>query len=252
METGQHLAALEREGQLLADAAERGGLDAPVPPCQPWRVKDLLRHIRYIHWWAGTHVRQARDRIIDGPSEAELLAGGPPDAELLRAYRDGHRALVATLRSADPAVSCATFLPAPSPLAFWARRQAHETAIHRADAELAAGQVTPFDPEFAADGVDELVMGFAPRRKPAVRPPADRTLQLNATDTAAGWHIAIGSGRLQAHRGHDTADTVVSGPAAGLYLLLWNRQDPQSAGISVRGDTRALALWAKVVQVRWA
>lgn len=35
-------------------------------------------------------------------------------------------------------VDCWTFLDAPSPLAFWARRQAHETAIHRADAQLAA------------------------------------------------------------------------------------------------------------------
>ena len=55
-----------------------------------------------------------------------------------------------TLRTADPAVRCWTFLPAPSPLAFWARRQAHETAIHRADAQLAAGPVTPFAADFAA------------------------------------------------------------------------------------------------------
>ena len=32
---------------------------------------------------------------------------------------------------------CFAFLPAPSPLAFWARRQAHETGIHRADVESA-------------------------------------------------------------------------------------------------------------------
>lgn len=46
-------------------------------------------------------------------------------------------------------------------LAFWARWQADETAIHRADAELASGQVIAFAPEFAADGVDELVIGFS-------------------------------------------------------------------------------------------
>ena len=58
----------------------------------------------------------------------------------------------------------------PSPLAFWARRQAHETAVHRYDAQSAApgGPPAPagaFDPAFAADGVDELIMGFAARRR---------------------------------------------------------------------------------------
>ena len=252
MEPDQYLAALERDGHLLAGAAQRSGMGAPIPPCQPWRMRDLLRHIRYIHWSAGTHVREARDRVITGPSEAELLSGGPPDAGLLEAYREGHRALVETLRSADPATSCATFLPAPSPLTFWARRQAHETAIHRADAELAAGRVTPFDPEFAADGIDELIMGFAPREKPAVSPQTACTLQLKATDTGDGWHVVIGSGGIQARRGQDRASAVVSGPAAALYLLLWNRQDPRSAGVTVCGDSSVLALWRDVVQVRWA
>jgi uncharacterized protein (TIGR03083 family) len=251
MELDQHIAALDRDGRLLADAAERGGLAAPVPSCPPWRIRDLLRHIRYVHWWAGIHVRQASSEVITGPSEAELLGGGPPDAELLDAYRAGHRTLVETLRDADPAISCATFLPAPSPLAFWARRQAHETAIHRADTELAAGAVTPFDPEFAADGVDELVTGFAPRERLTARPQATRTLQLRAADTGDDWHLAIGPGGVGARRGQHEADAVVSGPAQGLYLLLWNRQDIEAAGAAVSGDTEVLLLWRDVMQVRW-
>jgi uncharacterized protein (TIGR03083 family) len=252
VELAEHLAALERDGWLLAEAARGGGMNVPVPPCQPWRMRDLLRHIRYVHWWAATHVREARDRVIAGPSEAELLSGGPPDAGLLQAYRDGHQALVETLRSADPAASCATFLPAPSPLAFWARRQAHETAIHRADAELAVGAVTPIDAEFAADGIDELVAGFAPRERLAVPPGAGGALQLATTDTEDRWHVVIRSGGIRGERGQDRAGAVVSGPAAGLYLLLWNRQDPRSAGVTVSGDASVLALWREAVQIRWA
>jgi len=251
MELDQHIAALDRDGRLLADAAERGGLAAPVPSCPPWRIRDLLRHIRYVHWWAGTHVRQASSQVITGPSEAELLGGGPPDAQLLDAYRAGHRALVETLRDADPAISCATFLPAPSPLAFWTRRQAHETAIHRADAELAAGAVTPFDPEFAADGVDELVTGFAPRERLSARPQATRTLLLHAADTGDDWHLVIGPGGVGAGRGRHEADAVLSAPAQGLYLLLWNRQDIEAAGATVSGDTGVLLLWRDTMQVRW-
>jgi uncharacterized protein (TIGR03083 family) len=251
MQLDQHIAALDRDGRLLADAAERCGLAAPVPSCQPWRIRDLLRHIRYVHWWAGTHVREASSQVITGPSESELLNGGPPDAGLLDAYRAGHRALVEILRDADPAISCAAFLPAPSPLAFWARRQAHETAIHRADAELAAGAVTPVDPEFAADGVDELVTGFAPRERLTARPQVTRTLLLRAADTGDHWYLVIGPGGVGARRGYHEADAVVSGPAQGLYFLLWNRQDIDAAGATVSGDTDVLLLWRDTVQVRW-
>jgi hypothetical protein len=93
MEIDQHIAALESDGCLLADAAGCAGLAAPVPSCPGWRVADLLRHIRYIHQWAAAHVCETPTQVIAGPLEAELLAGGPPDAELLDAYRTGHRAL---------------------------------------------------------------------------------------------------------------------------------------------------------------
>jgi uncharacterized protein (TIGR03083 family) len=99
-----------------------------------------------VRWTAAGYVSQAREEEIDEPDEHELLLAGPGDAELLGWFRDGHAELVRALRSADPRLSCWTFLPAPSSLAFWARRQAHETAIHRADAESAAGPVTRFPP----------------------------------------------------------------------------------------------------------
>ena len=68
MEIAEHVNALRREGEWLADAAERAGLDAPVPPCAPWQVKDLLRHTGYVHRWAARHINECPDQIIDGPS----------------------------------------------------------------------------------------------------------------------------------------------------------------------------------------
>lgn len=52
------------------------------------------------------------------------------------------------------------------PLAFWIRRMAHETAVHRVDAAQAVGERWRVDPELAADGVAEaleLWLGWAPR-----------------------------------------------------------------------------------------
>ncbi len=257
MEIFEHIDALRCHGNLLADAAERAGLDAAVPPCPPWLVKDLLRHTGYIHRWAGRHLTECPDHVLDGPPEAEILRGGTSDPELLAWFRSGHAALVEMLSTADPGLECATFMPAPSPLAFWARRQAHETAIHRADAESATGVLPEYPPHFAADGIDELITGFGQRRK--YRPSAGRegALQVLTTDTGDAWHISAEAGRLQARRGSagagpaDPADGTLRGPASGVYLFLWHRCDAAEAGVTIAGDAGLLASWQSSVRVRW-
>ena len=70
MEIAEHIDALHREGDRLADAAERAGLDAAVPPCSPWLVKDLLRHTGYIHRWAARHITECPEEVLDGPTAA--------------------------------------------------------------------------------------------------------------------------------------------------------------------------------------
>ena len=77
----------------------------PVPPCQPWLVKDLLRHTGYIHRWAARHVTEYPDSVIDGPPEADILRGGAGDPDLLSWFRAGHAALVETLSTA-PTPAC--------------------------------------------------------------------------------------------------------------------------------------------------
>jgi uncharacterized protein (TIGR03083 family) len=265
MEIAEHIDALRRQGEQMADAAERAGLDAPVPPCSPWLVKDLLRHTGYVHRWAAQHITDRPGQILDGPSEEEMLAGGAADAELLAWFRAGHAALAQTLATADPALDCATFMAAPSPLAFWARRQAHETAIHRADAESASGATPDYEPAFAADGIDELIMGFGRRRKyaPAAGPDpktADGAqLHLLTADTGDAWLVEAHEGRLQPRRVTvpDTGDAedagcMLTGPASGVYLYLWNRVGAAPAGVTVTGDPGVLSAWQASVRVRWS
>ena len=264
MKINEHLDALRRQGELMADAAGRAGLAAAVPACPAWQVKDLLRHTGYIHRWAARHITECPRQVIDGPSEAEILRGGAADPDLLDWFRTGHAALFETLSAADPAVDCATFMPAPSPLAFWARRQAHETAIHRADAERAAGATPEYPPDFAADGIDELITGFGQRRKyqPQDSPAADGgLLRVVATDTGDAWSIEIRQDRLQPRRetgpdvlggsgSADGAGCTVSGPASGLYLYLWNRAD--AADVTSHRKPHPAGIMAGRVKVRWA
>jgi uncharacterized protein (TIGR03083 family) len=249
-----YIDALGREGSLLADAAEEAGLTADVPTCPGWQVRDLVRHQAYVHGWAARHVREQAAEVIDGPAEAEILVGGPPDGELIAAYRTGHAALLHTLCEADPAVRCATFMPASSPLAFWARRQAHETAIHRFDAQSASPEHHPdparaFAPSFAEDGLDELITGFAPRRRYRSRAHGERSLAVRAADTGGCWLIRFANGATTVSRGEADADCTLDGTASGLYAFLWNRCGSAHARVAVTGDASVIDTWRSSVRV---
>ena len=246
METAEFVEILDHEGRSLAVAAEAAGTDAKVPTCPEWQVRDLLRHTGMVHRWAAAFV--AEGHTSPRPD------GGLPDldgAELLAWFREGHRHLVDTLRSADPDVRCWAFLPAPSPLAFWARRQAHETTVHRFDAETARGDADAgIAPDFAADGIDELLRGFHARARSRLRSDEPRVLRVRATDLdGAVWTVRLSQEPPVAERGDaGDADCELAGPAAELYLSLWNRLPFPS----VTGDASVAALWREKSAVTWS
>ena len=260
-----YIEALRDEGGLLADAAGRAGMGAAVPACPAWSVADLLRHTSYVHRWAAGIVAQRLTSPPGEPPEEEILRRGPEEEALVRWFREGHAALMRTLGEAGPDLDCWAFLSAPSPLAFWARRQAHETAVHRVDAELAAadaarasagdgtGDYTGFEPGFAADGVDELIMGFLAR---SIRrgnwPGLGGNLAIHAEDgpdEQADWLVAGRPGDSGVSRGTGPADCAVTGRASDIYLLLWNRGP--AGPLQVTGDPGVLAAFAGAVTITW-
>ncbi len=281
-----HISCLREQGGLLADSAAAAGLDALVPTCPAWRVRDLLRHTGFVHRWAAGYVTGQRAEMVSTPDDAGLLEQGPADRLLIGWFREGLAALVHGLEQASPGLACWTFLDAPSPLAFWARRQAHETTIHRADAQLAAdpaGRVSPVPSRLAADGIDELVMGFGSRKvarglradpplvlgvhalDAGVRGEAGRSAgrdgtgrdgtdrdstDRDSTDRAAHWLITMGPDRAGVSRGRGAADCDVSGRSSDLYLMLWNRSG--ITGLEIAGDTAALAAWSAQFRVTWS
>ncbi|MEU5098277.1 maleylpyruvate isomerase family mycothiol-dependent enzyme [Streptomyces sp. NPDC020996] len=237
METAEFVRILDREGRLLAAAAEAAGSDAEIPACPGWQVRDLLRHTGVVHRWAAAFVAERHTSFRPMPDEP-----GEDGAELVAWYRDAHRHLVGTLTSAAPGVECWHFLPAPSPLAFWARRQAHETTVHRVDAETASGGTpTGISPAFAADGVDELLRGFHARARSRVRSAEPRVLRVRATDVdGAVWTVRLSpEAPVTGLGGEEPADCEVAGSAAGLYLALWNR----APFPDVSGDASVAELW---------
>lgn len=249
MQIAEHIDAVDAQGRALATAAAAAGPAAAVPTCPRWQVRDLLAHIGMVHRWAATHVREGRAAVAGGrqPRPEKAPAGGELDW-----YVDGHAALVAALRAAPLDIDSWKFLPAPSPLAFWARRQAHETAIHRADAESARDRRPVYETEFAVDGIDELICGFMSRRGGQLLADPARTLLVAPTDAAARWHVTIGPDGRRVVTGAEApavADCVIAGAASDVYLMLWNRL-PEIAP-KVAGDDGVLEIWRRLARITW-
>ena len=124
------------------------------------------------------------------------------------------------------------------------RRQAHETAVHRVDVELAAGgPVTPFGSPFAQDGLRELVGGFA--TEPGFATSRPGRLLLDCTD-GPSWLVEFGGPRTQTTSDVPTgtrADAVVTGSSDALYRWAWNR--PGSGAVE-SGDGGTLESWRSV------
>jgi uncharacterized protein (TIGR03083 family) len=255
MEIAEHIAALGQDAKVLAEAAEQGGLDVEVPTCPGWDMRELVRHLGMIHLWAAGHVVRRQDPSwgddLDRFAEVwpELAVFWPEDDSLISWYLETNANLIETLEAAPLDVDAWTFLPAPTPLAMWARRQAHETAVHRFDAENATGIASSFDPVLAGDGIDEILAGFAPRKDefPVQR---DRTMVVRTTDTDDSWQVTLAPTGITTVRSDSPADITVAGAASDLFLMLWNRGTDSK--VAITGDQDVLALWHNNVRVRWS
>ncbi|WP_327683159.1 maleylpyruvate isomerase family mycothiol-dependent enzyme [Kitasatospora sp. NBC_00458] len=259
MEITDHIDALRREGTLLADAAAGTDLAAPVPTCPDWRLRDLVLHTGQVHRWVTANVRDAHRTRMDADGERAAWGPEPDDADLVDWFRTGHATLVATLTAAPADLDCWSFLPAPSPLAFWARRQAHETAVHRTDADAAAGVEGPrVDAELALDGIDELLRGFMSLDRTRVRSERPRTVLVRPTDgdRPGPWLLTVSREQLSVElppggpADAPAADLTLSGPAHDLYLLLWNRLPVDTDRVTRSGDRSLLDLWREGAAVR--
>jgi len=221
MDAATHLDWLEHESAAYAVLLADSDLTVPVPSCPDWDLAALTAHLGGIHRWAGGRVRGVKPEPDPAPAER---------AALREWFAAGADDLLATLRTTAPDAACWTLYP-PATAAFWMRRQAHETAMHRWDAELATGRQPTIDPALAADGVAEIVQMFLPRQLQLGRmAPQPGLIRLDIGDE---------SGLLLSGDGDPTPrspDATVSGSAETLLLVLWKRIEFEGAELSLTGD----------------
>jgi uncharacterized protein (TIGR03083 family) len=218
----------------------------PIPTCPDWTLKQLATHVGRGQRWAAEIVTRRSAEFIayrdvpDGrlPSDPALrpqwLNGGA--SGLIDAVRAGSSDQVWTLTGMGQA-------------GFWARRMAHETAVHLADAELAVGRDIELAADLAADGIDEW-LGFAtgdPGEQPLPLRDEGQTLHVHATDEeldgAGEWLVRRTQSGLAVEPGHAKADVAVRGPAAKLFFVLLRRLPPTEPGIEVLGDVDLFGYW---------
>ena len=224
---GNHL---RRDGFALAHAAE-GHFDSRVASCPDWNVGDLVWHTGGVHsFW-----EQIAARRLDDPHDVRPPEP-PDDARLLEWFRQGVERLAETLGATDPATEVWTWAPQRN-VAFIQRRMAHETAVHRWDAQAAVGAPGAIDPDLAVDGIDEFLdffLGADPERLGG----AGESIHLHSTDAPGEWLVRVEGGRRSVERAHDKGDAAVRATASDLLLLLWRRVD--ASQLEVFGDRGAL------------
>lgn len=229
MRPAEHLRWLATERAAFGAVLDAGDLSAPVPGCPGWDLRELAAHLGAVHRWAGTIVRTGRASSDHHPA---------PDGRsaLVDWFEDGGAALQRTLDAADPDERCWTFAP-PHVAAFWMRRQAHETSLHRWDAQSSQGVPEPIDPALAADGVAELVDMFFPRQVRLGRqPPLTASLRIEVA--GGGTHTLTGDGSDRA-ADRQPANATLAGPAEAVLLLLWGRATLEDPRVSVAGSRDA-------------
>jgi uncharacterized protein (TIGR03083 family) len=204
--------AVAAESRRLAEVVRSADLAARVPSCPEWAVRDLAHHIGEVQWSWAENVRAAD---ADHRSDAELV-DFPDDGDLVPWLGWCTDRLTTALRERGPDSPCWVWWPSPRTAGAVGRHQVQEAAVHRWDAEGAAGPPgsgAPLATAVAEDGVGEFIE--------TVIGPDARSLTgvvtLVASDTGGSWRIG------GTDRGGRVRQASLTATASDIVLMLYRR-----------------------------
>jgi uncharacterized protein (TIGR03083 family) len=236
-----YYAGIDASTGALAALVDCTDPELRIPTCPDWSLRQLATHVGRAHRWAAEIVRTRSEQFIEFAAAPDGKLPADP-AEHGRWLTAGATSLIDALREAQE--SLVWTFEGMAPAGFWARRMAHETSVHCADAQLAAGDSVEMIPELAADAIDEWFQilsspdGAQDPRLAVL--PIDQTLHVHATDAdlAVGgeWLIGRAAGGIHVTLGHGKGDAALSGLAGDLLLVLLGRRPANDESIQVFGD----------------
>jgi uncharacterized protein (TIGR03083 family) len=238
------LGALRAEGDAFrAAVAGAADLSAPVPTCPNWSIAELTAHLANLY-------NRTRRLIATGSLSRpeDWNAPGPtqPLEEVVSRWTDEYVELLAALDAVDPEHPTWNWAPQAKKAVFWHRRMAHETAIHRWDAQMAAtGLAERIEAKLASDGITEVLDTWLPAGRRLGTTDRSGMIALHATDLEQVWYVRLkGAGvalldtdtLLDSDDHHERA--TASGSASDVLLALYGRISYDA--LTVGGDLELL------------
>lgn len=232
MDASRYLDLLRADSDRLLEVS-RGRLDAPVPSCPGWTVDDLAEHLAYVYGHKVVCILEQRPPESWPPER--------PYGDVLDWLRRSRDRLVAELANHDPGDPAYTWYAPDQTVGFWYRRMAQETAVHRVDAELAAGSPSPVATDLAVDGVDEVLDIFLAGDW-SDEPQPGSTASVQVVTAGRTWELTLLPDTVVCSppTGRDVQVTIEGQPSE-LLLWLWGRA-PESA-VATAGDPEALRMF---------
>lgn len=208
--------------------------DIPVPSCPGWSILDLVQHVAYVY---DRHLSHISRGVTSDPGLPPIGDGVPENykvepAEALALFDERAQRMMQTLDALDPDMPAWNWAPQSKKVAFWHRRMALETAIHRWDAQMALARAEPIEEKLASDGVSEVLDTWLPAGGPRRKGPSDRfgVVHLAAADAQDEWFLRLrgpGVALLDTDTLLDNDDpnarAYAVGPASDILLALYGR-----------------------------
>jgi uncharacterized protein (TIGR03083 family) len=262
----QYLAVFNTSWEQLLQAAEMD-MEAPVPSCPGWNARTLVGHMGGVFTFWNKWVRD-RPRPADAAAITELhaereaalpgyltwreqgftAAATPPGVvQFATRYQAELWARLAELPPQEPVW---TFFPPDRTAGFVQRRIAHETTMHRWDAQAAQSIVEPFDDEIACDGIDEFLDAiiqviYTSRNDQGTLPSyGGERYRFHRTDGAGEWLVEFVADGIRVQRASGPSDVSIGGSVSDLLLFLYGRI--KADGLAVSGNVDLVQRWPEL------
>jgi uncharacterized protein (TIGR03083 family) len=207
-------------------------LDAQVPTCPGWTVRDLVTHTGQVH-------SQKTETVRGDWTDGSPPWPDRPEGDVRSWFNEGIEEMLAVFRDADLDAPTWTWCNHDHTVEWWVRRMAHETLIHGADAVIAIGGTPEVDESLAEDGIEEILfemMVDAPAWAELTK--GDRVVSI--VTPGRSWIVRTASWDGKSPNTHKMyveepalvlvsdgiePDAQITGSAAELNLWLWGRGD---------------------------
>lgn len=241
---------LQAAAAVIADTVRTTDPAQRISTCPDWTLFDLAVHVGHGHRWAAYIVERRATKPVPNTAVDDLEPPSGPDA-MAAWLLAGARRLADAVADVGPDARVWTW-STDHTAGFWLRKLAHDTVVHRIDADLTVGREPTIAADLATDGVSDLLASIVILSAPDHPDPIfgdlvgdGETLHLRATDIDPGatgtWLVRRTPAGVRWEYGHGAADVTVRATAMDLLLVLNRRAAPSR--VEVSGNETLFTYW---------